>query len=138
MGVFSMHYHYAISLAGATVKDASKTLIQLMSLPEYENVIHINVGEVAKKVGITTSALYRHINTIREAGLIIPHESCSELRTISSWRLCPFLGWKGTAVALNKYLSTLPVNHSFFKYADPEWLDCLKAEIENEKLEDVL
>jgi len=136
MGTFSFVYHYALEEAGTKVKDATKTLIQLMAMPDFENVIYVDTAAIAVKVGVTRTAVQQHLNKLREEGIIIPHEDVSpDARIILKWRLCPFLGWKGTAKSLELYLSTLTLNHCFFKYVDPEFRIALKEEITREKLE---
>lgn len=133
MGTFSYVYHYALEKAGVKVKDATKTLMQLMALPDFENVIYVDVSTIAAKIGITKSAVYQHMAALREAGLITPHEDVRpDSRIVMKWRLCPFLGWKGTGVSLEKYISTLGTNHVFFNYVDPEFKSALEDEIKQE------
>jgi DNA-binding transcriptional ArsR family regulator len=136
MGIFSFVYHHALEEAGTRCKDATKTLIQLMALPDFENVIYVDTASIAAKVGVTRTAVQQHIAKLREEGLIIPHEDAApSARVIMKWRLCPFLGWKGTAKALEKYLTTLTTNHSFFQYVDPEFRAALIAEARREEEE---
>lgn len=135
MGTFSFVYHHALMQAGIKAKNATKTLIQLMSLPDFENVIYVNITSLSEKTGLTKSAVYRHLNSLREEGIIIPHEDIGiNPRVILKWRLCPFLGWKGTAKSLEVYLTTLTSNHVFFNYADPEFYAALKEEINLERI----
>jgi len=130
MGIFGFHYNHALSLASTKVTDAVKTLNQLIAIVDFENVIYISAGSIASKVGVTKSAIHQHVAKLREEGIIIPHEDVeADARIIMKWRLCPFLAWKGTLPALEKYIVSLPVNHCFFKFADPDFYAALKEEV---------
>ena len=136
MGIFSFVYHHALEKAGIQCKDATKTLVQLMALPDFENVIYVDTAAIAAKTGLTRTAIQQHIAKIRDEGIIVPHEDVAPgSRAILKWRLCPLLGWKGTSKALDAYLSTLTTDHSFFKYVDPEFKSALITEIQQEEQE---
>lgn len=136
MGIFSFTYHYAMEKYAVDNKDGARTLVFIMSLPNHENIVFLDTGLISEKLSLTRAAVQQHIASLRKCGIIIPHEDVRpNAKPVLKWRLCPFLGWKGTAVSLEKYLNSLPINHPFFNYADPEWIEAIKEEIENEKLE---
>jgi len=134
MGTFSFIYHHAIQEAVLRTKDSFKTLGYLMGSITLENIIYTDIPTLAIKLNISKVSIQRHLHILRDEGLLIPHEDERlNARSISRYRICPFLGWKGTAKALEKYLSTLPISHPFWEYADPEFVSTLKEEIQKEK-----
>lgn len=138
MGTFTFVYNYALSKAGINVKDAVKTLIQLMSNIDKENIVYVDTKVLSDKICMTRNAVHLHLNILRDNGLIIPHEETrKDAKAICRWRICPFLGWHGTKPALENYITSLPINHPFFKYSDPEFFTALKEEIAKSTVDDI-
>ena len=135
MGTFKFVYTYALSTASARVADAVKTMNQLIALNDIENVTYTYLDSLADKIKMSKPSIQRHIATLRDEGIIIPHEDNHlHAKSITRWRIVPWLAWKGTAKQLDKYLSSLPTNHKFWEYADPEFFEALKDEIRKERL----
>lgn len=136
MGDFTAVYHYAQRKARKTLKEAMNTFVWLETMVEDGNKLIFHPNTIAEELELTRSTVYHHLAKIQEAGLLIP-DSREEFKTrgVVVWRICPFCAWYGTALALGKYVSTLPQGHIFLQYMDPKFVESVKQMMKEESFD---
>lgn len=136
MGNFTAVYHYAQRKARKTLNEAMSTFVWLETLVEDGNKIIFHPNKLAEELELTRSTVYNHLAKIQEAGLIVP-DSREEFKTrgVVVWRICPFCAWFGTAVALVKYITSLPQDHVFLQYMDPNFIKAIKEMMDKDSFD---
>ena len=124
LGQFNMIHSYAQEKVAVEAPHATTTLLRLLARVELENQLYFSATQFSRLLNIPRSTLESHFNQLRELGVIVPDPKQEDrARGIVLWRVCPFLVWVGTGDNMRKYLKTLPPDHSFFNYLDPEFRD---------------
>jgi hypothetical protein len=116
-----MIYNYALRKAFADLAEAMQTIGPLITMVKSENQVIFRPAALAEELGVSKATVERHVNKARQLGLIEPdsieHGITQGFRV---WRLCPFLAWQGTGDSLRTYLQTLPADHPWVDYKEPE------------------
>ena len=120
-GVFHMSRSYALHTARKLSGGALPTLVELIALVRDENQVFIRPAELAHEMEMHRATIDRHLAKIKELGILVPDpREAATKRGITLWRLCPFLVWRGKQVEYHTYLKTIPVNHPWWQYQEPE------------------
>lgn len=121
LGTFSLMFNTAIIKASKEVYEAMPTLGVLIGSVEYDNIVRIRTVAIARELNVSLATVERHMRKLRELSVIEPDAiEEDKQRGITSWRICPFLAWKGSSDKLSRYLKTLPTGHAWFQYVNTE------------------
>jgi DNA-binding transcriptional ArsR family regulator len=127
LGVFSLMFSTALLKASKIAYEAMPTLGVLISKVEYENVVRVRTVTIARELGVSVATVDRHMKKLRELNIIEPDAiEEDKQRGITSWRICPFLGWKGSSDKIPHYLKTLPPTHSWHSFNDEVAVEIFK------------
>lgn len=119
LGDYALMFLSATDKATREAYEATPTLDILKSRVEHGNLVRIRSSQIAQILGVSEQTVERHLKKLRNLGLIVPDSvDANRVRSISNWRICPYIAWKGKIEVLAAYLKTLPKDHKWHEYAD--------------------
>lgn len=120
IGDFKLVFNHARIRAAREAREALPTLDIIGALVERDNFVRFRPGQLAKFLDASIPTVERHLAKLKKLGLIEPDELEADKKFgIISWRICPYLSWKGKTDAMKAYLQALPEQHPWRIYNNP-------------------